>query len=793
VNNIGGQLLPLIGRTRELADIQNQLADPDCRLLTLVGPGGIGKTRLALEIARQSNFPNDANFVPLQPLTSPEFIVSAIADAMDFQFYGAGDPKQQLLAYLREKSLLLILDNFEHLMEGAPLLSDIHTASPDVRMLVTSRERLNLREEWVYEVSGLAFPNATESGIEAYDAVRLFVQNARRTNASFALTADKMPDVARICRMVGGMPLGIELAAAWVRALSCKAIADEIEQGLDILETQARNIEPRHRTMRAALEPTWARLSDEERKVFMQLSVFRGGFTREAGESVAGASRRILASLVDKSLVQLDTSGRYSLHELLRQYGEEHLQAESDTWQQAHDRHCHYFANFLQRRWEHLTGSRATEAMWEIEAELKNIRAYWQWAVSQPKFAEIEAGLDSLWYFYDRGSHFHEGEKFFAQAAAMLKSDSLDTPRRMLLAKVLARQGSLLASLVRYDEALRLLQESVNILRESDALNELAFALFRMGLTVFQAGKHNESLRYFQESLDLYRQVEDGWGIGLTHFWKGIIHQFNGEIEEAWQIYQQSLTILEDLGNSIGIAAVKAQLSMIAITMGNVSEARRLVEEALQLFHEAGVVWGIQYSYDILTRVMLASDDFIEAGRYVLRALAIAIEYDLRNSILVAIGRTARLRNLQKRYQEAVEIMGLFQTYLNERDNAIYAPLLAELKTKIPLDSFEATFERGKLRDINEMAKELLAKLRQEVEAEEQTDRAPQSLPEPLSERELEILRLIADGFSNREIAEQLVVALSTVKWHINQIYSKLDVDSRTRAAARARELNILT
>lgn len=234
--NLPTHAIPLIGRAEELSQITALLHDPACRLLTLIGLGGIGKTRLALEAAHQ--FPAPVHFVPLQPLSSPDFLISAMADALGLRFHSGNDPKRQLLDYLREKSWLLVLDNFEHLLDGAALLSEILTYAPGVRLLVTSRERLNLVEEWVLDVEGLAYPpseNVTDP--ERYSAVELFVQHARRAKVSFALTDTSRPAVVRICRLVDGMPLGIELAASWVRVLSCQAIADEIARSLDILET----------------------------------------------------------------------------------------------------------------------------------------------------------------------------------------------------------------------------------------------------------------------------------------------------------------------------------------------------------------------------------------------------------------------------------------------------------------------------------------------------------------------------------------------------------------------------
>lgn len=393
-----------VGRDAELSDIAELMNNPICRLLTLTGPGGIGKTRLAIEVAQRQNgaFADGFCFIPLQPLHSHEFIVSATVDSLRFPFSPNRDLFEQLLEYLSDKSLLLVVDNFEHLLDGVHLLSEILAHAPDVKILTTSRERLNLVEEWVYEVGGLSFPpSETETKIEDYGAVQLFMQNARRVHRGFTLTRTQKSAVNRICRLVGGMPLGIELSSAWVRVLSCEVIADEIQHGLDILETPAMNIAPRHRNMRAAFEPTWHRLSEVERDVFKKLSVFRGTFTLEAAEAVAGASRTVLRALIDKSLLQLDSAGRYVLHELLRQYGAEQLGASPQRHEEASNLHRAYYMGLLA-----LCGSelvffgRQKEAIQKLNIDSDNIHIAWRRAVEQERLEEICQAAEGLWSFY---------------------------------------------------------------------------------------------------------------------------------------------------------------------------------------------------------------------------------------------------------------------------------------------------------------------------------------------------------------------------------------------------------
>jgi predicted ATPase/DNA-binding SARP family transcriptional activator len=371
----------LVGREAELADLADMLANPACRLLTLVGPGGIGKTRLAVQAAaeQRAGFPDGVAFVPLAPLGSDAFLVPAIAEAVGLTFSSRPDSKVQLLNYLQEKELLLLLDNFEHLLAGAELLGDILRHAPGVSILATSRERLNVQAEWVVEVAGLQVPREDRAeGITDYSAVALFLQSARRVQAGFALSEVEQRSVVQICRLVEGMPLGIELTAAWVRALSGAEIAHQIECGLGFLTTSLRDVAERHRSLHAVFEHSWSLLSAEERCVFGRLSVFRGGFGREAAEQVAGATLSLLAALVDKSLLRRIPTGRYDMHELLRQYAAEQLQAAGET-EQTRDRHLAFFLALAETAEPEVHGAQQEQWFDRLEADHDNLRAALEW------------------------------------------------------------------------------------------------------------------------------------------------------------------------------------------------------------------------------------------------------------------------------------------------------------------------------------------------------------------------------------------------------------------------------
>src|SRR5947199_3721718 len=386
-----------VGRTSELEAIDRLLEDPACRLLTLVGPGGAGKTRLALEAAarRVDRYPHGVHFVPLASVSSPDFLAPAIAESIQFAVDGAHSgfsAQEQLLDYLSERSTLLVLDNFEHLIGGSGLLGEVIERAPHVELLTTSRERLNVQSEWVFDVEGLGL---AENGNGSASAVRLFVERAKQVAPGFAL--DDASQALRICRLVDGMPLGIELAASWVSMLSCAEIADEIEGNIDFLATSMRDVPERHRSLRAAIDQSWRLLTDEQRSAFSRLSVFRGSFDRGAAVAVTGADLRLVSELVAKSLLRRPDFGRFELHELLRQYVAEQLAASPAEEADARERHARHYAARLLERQAALMGPEVTAARDELRGELDNLRVAAEWTLAED---DEHAALEALEAFY---------------------------------------------------------------------------------------------------------------------------------------------------------------------------------------------------------------------------------------------------------------------------------------------------------------------------------------------------------------------------------------------------------
>ncbi len=412
-HNLPPQPTAFVGREAELAEISRYLHNRDAQLLTLVGPGGIGKTRLALQAAARCIDPEtsfDTRFtdgVFVVPLAAgpgqdnqPNSLLAAMADALHYDLQGPVHPQAQLLNHLRDKHLLLILDNFEHLVAEARQLGDILRLVPGIKLLVTSRARLNLQEEWLLEVQGLAYPASaaglTPEDAAAFSAVALFAQQARRVVAGFALQPADVPWVVRLCQLVEGVPLGLELAASWLRVLSCAEIVAEVAHGLDFLTTGLQNVPERHRSLRAVFDHSWALLSPAEQTVFAQLAVFRGGFRREAATEIVGVSLTVLAGLVDKSLLRRTADGRYEVHDLLRQYAAERLAADPETSAAVHNRHCRYYARLMAAHSEQLKGEELSDALAVLSAERDNVRAAWDWAVSQRRVEELNQFMEAL-------------------------------------------------------------------------------------------------------------------------------------------------------------------------------------------------------------------------------------------------------------------------------------------------------------------------------------------------------------------------------------------------------------
>lgn len=491
-------LTPFMGRDAELAQIAAQLNHRDCRLLSLVGPGGVGKTRLACQAAEneRGGFRDGVIFIPLAAVTSAEGLAVALARALAFEFYQRQELWAQLQNYLRHKELLLVLDNFEHLLPATPHLADLLRGAPALRLLVTTRECLRLQGEWALHVAGLTCPT-TPTEAET-DAVRFFIAAAQRLRPDFTPTAADTQAIASIARQVGGLPLALELAAAWTPALSCADIAAALRRDFDFLADSLQDIPAAHHSLRAIFDSSWALLAPEEQTAVQNLAVFPNSFDRAAAAEIVAATPLLLRRLVDKSLLRQEpdeTAPRYTLHELIRHYAQEKaaagLQAES-----LREQHSDYYLAWLARQQPLLEGRAARAALAAMDREIGNLRAAWQAALARGHAAQIGGALRSLFIFYDKRAELEEGEAAFAEAAQALAPAATPEARRVW-AHALACQGWFALQRGRPAESQTLFEQSRAALPACDAPLETALALGGLGEVALRQGKYADAQSWY--------------------------------------------------------------------------------------------------------------------------------------------------------------------------------------------------------------------------------------------------------------------------------------------------------
>ncbi len=670
-HNLPPQPTPFIGREEELAQIAARLADPACRLLTLVGPGGIGKTRLALQAAAEQleAFAQGAYFVPLAPLTSGELIISAIADALHLFFYQHEPPQRQLFTYLREKQLLLILDNFEHVMDGASLVAELLAHAPGVKILATSRERLNVQNEWIFTVDGMQYPTKTsDPDIEVYPAVQLFLQNAQRTAPMFAFDADTRACIARICAQVHGMPLAIELAASWLRMLSCQEIVVELENSLDLLSSQMRDRPERHRSLRAVFEYSWQLLTAEEKTALQILSVFQGNFRREAAFAVLRAPDArtsalemlaLLTALVDKSMLQRRTNGAYTMQALLHQYALEKLHADPTLEAQVRQRHCAYYADFVQRQHADLEGAQQTAALDAIADVLDDVRAAWQWAARQKCTACLEQAMHSLTFFFSLRGHPLEGLALFEEALAAL--EPLSTPEaESTRGWLLARAASLATASNKLEQAKALAEAALALNQKLGIAAAVAAAHMQLGRVAWTRGEYPLAVEHYRQALEFHTTTDNPNGQARALDYLGTVAWALGNYTEAQSYFERSLALFRQTGNLYSIAQVFDHLGVVARDTGDIGTAQACFRQSYEIFKSLDAQMNLAFAANHLAGVL---GNLAEAEPYFAQCIAIGKEYGDQRivgytlndwaSFLMQAGDTARA---QPMFEESLAI-----------------------------------------------------------------------------------------------------------------------------------------
>jgi DNA-binding SARP family transcriptional activator/predicted ATPase len=768
-HNLPPQATPFVGRAQEVADIVQRLCDPACRLLTLVGPGGMGKTRLAIEAARaliaqgKHHFAAGIRFVPLAGVSSTNEIVSALAAAVDLQFSGSAAPQQQLIDNLREKQLLFVLDNFEQLLVPAEkeangaLLSMLLTAAPQLKLLVTSREALNLQEEWFHQIGGLGFPSegdAPDRQIADYDAVQLFAQCARRARRDFSL-ADEVTPVVQICRLVAGMPLALELAAAWLKVLTPQGIAAEIAQNLDILTAQQQNVPERHRSLRVIFEQTWQRLAPEEQLVLRKLAIFQGGCTRDAAARVTGGTIAVLGTLVDKALVRranehvtaAKDESRFYFHPLLQQYAAEKLQAEPTMCAQTAAAHAQYYLNLVEQQSKQLKSAKRKRALAIFEAEFANIRAAWHSAIAGADLDALAHFALPLSTFFERRAQ--EGLKLFQQAAAALtESDPAhesalgavlvaqaeqlmrlgDDPAHSILlaeqALVLLRHKATSPVTIKannllgnafwlqgdYPKAKMMLEEGLAFLRVHGPATEIGDLLIRLGLVERELHSADRVMAFYQTSLEELRTLGDPVSLAHQLLIYGEYLVVHDQLHEGAHFLAESLALARAAGGTDFFPFILMHLGITACKLGDYTGAEKYLREVLTIAQAEARAHPEALAHLFLGRVKVAQQALTAAEAHLVQGLQLGWSHKLTLVATLALVCFAELYTAQGELSQAVVLLtaALAHPATEQRDKQAAAQQLAQLQEKVAAATFAAATARGNAASLEELITQLL-------------------------------------------------------------------------------------
>jgi len=892
-HNLPLSLTSLIGREQEVKALYALLLRPDVRLLTLVGTGGVGKTRLGLAVAQAllDDFADGVHFVSLAPISDPAFVIPTIAHSIGLTESGSQPVLERLKTSQHDKQRLFLLDNFEHVITVATLLAELLEACPDIKLLVTSREVLRLRAEQQFAVPPLALPDPKRipdgRSLAHIPAVHLFIQRAQAIRSDFHVTTDNAATIAEICLRLDGLPLAIELAAARVKVLSLQALLARLDRRLHVLTGGARDLPERQRTLRRTIAWSYDLLDAPEQQLFRQLSIFVGGCTLEAIEAVCATPHdeadhvlEGVASLLDKSLLQQTeqegTEPRLSMLETIREYGLERLQESGET-PVCQRTHALYYLALAEEAEPHFRG--AQQVLWwrRLEREQGNLRAALAWLIEQEE-GELALRLNgALWQFWHIRGYWSEGWRWLEVVLSLPQAQGRTAGR----AKALYGAG-LFGYRLGNPVAHTLIQESVSIYRELGDKRGEALSLGALGLSISEQNNVTAACTLLEESLALAREVGDPWiqatmlrtlgrtisDLGdlksarffleesvtlyrelndphaLSHTLRNLakVAQAEGDLIQAAELAQETLALVQALDNRADIARALYTLALIDVWKGDYEQAVSLLEEGLALAREQGdknytnafqLTYGgillyqgdlpqsetrtlesltlcreigskknIAITLSLLGNVRLAQGDLTQARAVCAEAVSLARETEHHYSVGMSLIALAKVMAAEGQPEQAACLFGAAEPHINPRteldpfERMDYERVVEGVRARLDEQSFAAAWAEGRA-----MTPE------QALDAQGPVT-LPQSLstpsspaapvkpavlyPDGLTAREVEVLRLLAQGLTDAQIAGQLVISPRTVNNHLTSIYSKIQVSSRSAATRYAMEQQLI-